>query len=166
MRRHLAKSELENRELDGVLKMIRSLVAVLVLAVGAPAAIAQEAYPSRNVTIIVPLAAGSGTDIMARVLATSLSAKFAKSFTVENRPGAAGVTGAEYTARQPSDGYTLMFGGNGTHSAGPHLSKNIKYDPIKDFTPISRLAGAAGVGLARPRVLKNSSTAVGGQRRI
>jgi tripartite-type tricarboxylate transporter receptor subunit TctC len=150
MPRHLPKNELENRELDEVFKMIRSFVAILAFALGVSAAIAQEAYPSRNVTIIVPLAAGSGTDIMARVLATSLSAKFGKSFTVENRPGAAGVTGAEYTARQPNDGYTLMFGGNGTHSAGPHLSKSIKYDPIKDFTPISRLAGAGAVLLVHP----------------
>src|SRR6185436_19035751 len=59
-------------------------------------------------------------------------------------------TGAEYTARQPNDGYTLMFGGNGTHSAGPHLSKNVKYDPIKDFTPISRLATAGAVLLVLP----------------
>ena len=115
-----------------------------------PVALAQDAYPSRNVTIIVPLAAGSGTDIMARVLATGLTAKFGKSFTVENRPGANAITGAEYAARQPNDGYTLMFGGNGTHSANPHLSKNIKYDPIKDFTPISRLATAGAVLLVLP----------------
>ena len=130
--------------------MFRGLIAVAGLALSVSAALAQDAYPSRNVTIIVPLAAGSGTDIMARVLATSLSAKFGKSFTVENRPGAAGITGAEYSARQPNDGYTLMFGGNGTHSAGPHLSKNIKYDPIKDFTPISRLATAGAVLLVLP----------------
>ncbi len=113
-------------------------------------ALAQDAYPSRNVTIIVPLAAGSGTDIMARVLATGLTAKFGKSFIVENRPGANAITGAEYAARQPNDGYTLMFGGNGTHSANPHLSKNIKYDPIKDFTPIARLATAGAVLLVLP----------------
>ena len=101
-------------------------------------------------TIIVPLAAGSGTDIMARVLATGLTAKFGKSFIVENRPGANAITGAEYAARQPNDGYTLMFGGNGTHSANPHLSKSIKYDPIKDFTPIARLATAGAVLLVLP----------------
>ena len=130
--------------------MIQVLLAALGLAACLSSAMAQDNYPSRNVTIVVPLAAGSGTDIMARVLATSLSAKLGKSFTVENRPGANAVTGAEYTARQPNDGYTLMFGGNGTHSAGPHLSRNIKYDPIKDFTPISRLATAGAVLLVHP----------------
>ncbi len=115
-----------------------------------PVALAQDAYPNRNVTIIVPLAAGSGTDIMARVLATGLTAKLGKPFTVENRPGANAITGAEYAARQPNDGYTLMFGGNGTHSANPHLSRSIKYDPIKDFTPISRLATAGAVLLVLP----------------
>ena len=130
--------------------MIQVLLAALGLVACLPSAMAQDSYPGRNVTIVVPLAAGSGTDIMARVLATSLSAKLGKSFTVENRPGANAVTGAEYTARQPNDGYTLMFGGNGTHSAGPHLSRNIKYDPIKDFTPIARLATAGAVLLVHP----------------
>ena len=130
--------------------MFRGLIAVASLALSVSVALAQDAYPSRNVTIIVPLAAGSGTDIMARVLATGLTAKLGKSFTVENRPGANAITGAEYAARQPNDGYTLMFGGNGTHSANPHLSKTIKYDPIKDFTPISRLATAGAVLLVLP----------------
>ena len=130
--------------------MVRSVFVALGFALCASAALAQDPYPSRNVTIIVPLAAGSGTDIMARVLAASLSARLGKSFTVENRPGANAITGAEYAARQPNDGYTLMFGGNGTHSANPHLSKTIKYDPIKDFTPISRLATAGAVLLVLP----------------
>jgi tripartite-type tricarboxylate transporter receptor subunit TctC len=130
--------------------MFRGSIAVATVALSVSVALAQDAYPSRNVTIIVPLAAGSGTDIMARVLATSLTAKLGKSFTVENRPGANAITGAEYVARQPNDGYTLMFGGNGTHSANPHLSKSIKYDPIKDFTPISRLATAGAVLLVLP----------------
>ena len=84
--------------------MIQVLLAALGLAACLSSAMAQDSYPSRNVTIVVPLAAGGGTDIMARVLATSLSAKLGKSFTVENRPGANAVTGAEYTARQPNDG--------------------------------------------------------------
>jgi tripartite-type tricarboxylate transporter receptor subunit TctC len=130
--------------------MFRGLIAGASLALSVSVALAQDAYPSRNVTIIVPLAAGSGTDIMARVLATGLTAKFGKSFIVENRPGANAITGAEYAARQPNDGYTLMFGGNGTHSANPHLSRAIKYDPIKDFTPIARLATAGAVLLVLP----------------
>jgi tripartite-type tricarboxylate transporter receptor subunit TctC len=116
----------------------------------ASAAVAQDGYPSRNVTIVVPLAAGSGTDIMARVLAASLTAKLGKPFTVENRPGANGITGTDYLARQPNDGYTLMIGGNTTHSANPHLSKNVKYDPIKDFTPVSRLVTVGAVLVVPP----------------
>ena len=130
--------------------MFRGLIAVASLALSVSVALAQDAYPSRNVTIIVPLAAGSGTDIMARVLATGLTAKFGKSFIVENRPGANAITGAEYAARQPNDGYTLMFGGNGTHSANPHLSKNIKYDPIKDFTHIAYVGGPPNVFVVSP----------------
>src|SRR3954453_19269228 len=132
------------------ISMLRSLIAALGLVLCASAASAQDAYPSRSVTIVVPLAAGSGTDIMARMLATGLAAKLGKPFTVENRPGANAITGAEYVARQPNDGYTLMLGGNGTHSANPHLAKAIKYDPIKDFTPIARLVTAGGVLVVLP----------------
>jgi len=130
--------------------MRRHLIIALGLVLCASAADAEDAYPSRNVTIVVPLAAGSGTDIMARVLATGLTAKLGKPFTVENRPGANGIPAAEYVARQPNDGTTLMLGGNGTHSANPHLSKVIKYDPLKDFTPIARLVTAGGVLVVRP----------------
>lgn len=130
--------------------MKRIWFAAFVSIVGASAALAQDAYPSRNVTIVVPLAAGSGTDIMARVLATSLTSKLGKPFTVENRPGANGIPATEHVARQPNDGYTLMLGGNTTHSANPHLSKTIKYDPIKDFSPISRLATAGAVLVVLP----------------
>jgi tripartite-type tricarboxylate transporter receptor subunit TctC len=136
--------------------MVRSLIAALGFALCASATLcasetwAQDAYPSRGVTIVVPLAAGSGTDIMARILATSLTTKLGKPFTVENRPGANGITAAEYVARQPNDGTTLMLGGNGTHSANPHLSKIIKYDPIDDFTPIARLVTAGGVLVVLP----------------
>ena len=95
--------------------MFRGLIAVASLALSVSVALAQDAYPSRNVTIIVPLAAGSGTDIMARVLATGLTAKFGKSFIVENRPGANAITGAEYAARQPNDSR-----GGCRHLAGGH----------------------------------------------
>ncbi|MCX7313163.1 MAG: tripartite tricarboxylate transporter substrate binding protein [Hyphomicrobiales bacterium] len=130
--------------------MFRGLVVALAVAVCPSPAIAQESYPNRNVTIVVPLAAGSGTDIMARVLAASLSNRLGKAFTVENKPGANGIPATEHVARQPNDGYTLMLGGNTTHSANVHLFKTIKYDPIRDFTPVSRLATAGAVLVVAP----------------
>lgn len=124
--------------------MLRLVVSALLL-LSTPYAFAEPGYPARNVTIIVPLAAGSGTDIMARELADGLSRKLGRSFIVENRPGANGIPATEHVARVPADGYTLMMGGNTTHSANPHLSKTLKYDPVRDFTPISRLATAGAV---------------------
>ena len=116
----------------------------------AAAAWAQDGYPTRDVIIIVPLAAGSGTDIMARVLASGLTEKLGKPFTVENRPSANGIPATEYVARQPADGYTLMLGDSTTHSANPNLFTTLKYDPIKDFTPIARLATAGAVLVVAP----------------
>src|SRR5580698_2887914 len=107
--------------------MLRSFAAIIGVVICGAVAMAQDGYPTRNVMIIVPLAAGSGTDIMARVLASGLSDKLGKPFTVENRPGANGIPATEYVARQPADGYTLMLGGNTTHSANPHLFTTLKY---------------------------------------
>ena len=130
--------------------MLRSFAAIIGAVLCGAVAMAQDGYPTRNVIIIVPLAAGSGTDIMARVLASGLTDKLRKPFTVENRPGASGIPATEYVARQPADGYTLMLGGNTTHSANPHLFTTLKYDPVKDFTPIARLATAGAVLVVAP----------------
>jgi tripartite-type tricarboxylate transporter receptor subunit TctC len=103
------------------------------------------------VTIVVPFGAGSGTDVMARTLADELSKKIGQAVVVENRPGGASIPAAEYVARSVPDGYTLFMGGNTTHSANPHLFKELRYDPVKDFTPISRLAMAGAVLVVSPK---------------
>jgi tripartite-type tricarboxylate transporter receptor subunit TctC len=112
---------------------------------------AQSGYPTRAVTIVVPFGAGSGTDVMARTLADELSKKIGQAVVVENRPGGASIPAAEYVARSVPDGYTLFMGGNTTHSANPHLFKELRYDPVKDFTPISRLAMAGAVLVVSPK---------------
>ena len=115
--------------------IIEPLGAALGFAACLSSAMAQDSYPSRNVTIVVPLAAGSGTDIMARVLATSLSAKLGKSFTWSSNRPVAMLSPAPNTRRGSRiDGYT-MFGGNGTHSAGPHLSREHQIRPDQGLHP-------------------------------
>ncbi len=121
--------------------MLRSLLVAALLAAAAPA-VAQDAYPSRNIQLIVPFGAGSGTDSMARELAQALSNELGQTVVVDNRPGANGMIAAELAAKAPGDGYTLVMAGNTTHSANPYLFKTLRYDPIKDFTPIARLATA------------------------
>jgi tripartite-type tricarboxylate transporter receptor subunit TctC len=113
------------------------MAAVAALAVG-PDALAQ-AYPSRPVKIVVSFAAGSGSDIIARVLAEDLRLAFGQAFVVDNKPGASAQIAAEYVAKSPPDGYTLFATSNTAHSANPFLFKTLRYDPVKDFTSITRV---------------------------
>ena len=130
------------------MKPILLSFAALLWATGAPA---QSSYPTHAITIVVPFGAGSGTDVMARTLADALSRKLGQPVVVENRPGGASIPAAEYVARAAPDGYTLFMGGNTTHSANPHLFKELRYDPLRDFTPISRLATAGAVLVVAPK---------------
>ena len=98
-----------------------------------------ETYPSRRITVIVPFAAGSGTDSVARIVTQRLAEMLSAIIVVENRPGASGSIGATAAARSAPDGYTLFFGGTSTHAANPSLLKSIQYSPKEDFAPIARL---------------------------
>jgi tripartite-type tricarboxylate transporter receptor subunit TctC len=111
---------------------------VACLAITASAAGAQP-YPSKPITIVVPFAAGSGTDSITRIVAQYLSVALNQSVVVENKVGASGVLAATFVARAAPDGYTLLMATNSTHSANPHLFKNLGYDPVKDFAPVARL---------------------------
>lgn len=110
----------------------------------APAAWAQ-AWPSKPVRIVVPFAPGGTTDLLARALAPELSKSFGQQFIVENRAGAGGNLGAEVVARSPADGHTLLMGTVGTHGINRALYDKLPYDPIKDFAPITLVAGVPNV---------------------
>ena len=96
-------------------------------------------YPSRYITLIVPLAAGSGTDSVARLVAAKLGEAVGSQVIVENKVGANGAIGAAAAARAAPDGYTLLIGGVTTHASNPNLMKSISYNPITDFAPIEQL---------------------------
>lgn len=99
-----------------------------------------EWRPTRPINLIVPFAAGSGTDAVARTLAPMLSAELGgATVTVDNRPGANGTIAAMAVVRAPADGHTLLVTTNTPHAANPWLMRRLDYDPIADFTPISRL---------------------------
>jgi tripartite-type tricarboxylate transporter receptor subunit TctC len=117
--------------------MKRLAFALVWLACSASPAFAQ-AYPTKPITLIVPFAAGSGTDGVARVVAQRLSERVKQPVLVENKPGANAQIGAESVAKAAPDGYTLLVATNTSHSANPSLYKNLRYDPIRDFTPIAR----------------------------
>jgi tripartite-type tricarboxylate transporter receptor subunit TctC len=116
------------------------------------AAAAAEAYPSRPITIIVPFGAGSGTDIVTRIIAQPLGIALNQNIVVDNRQGANGGIAAAYVAKAPPDGYTLLMSTNSPHSSNPFLLKNIAYDPVKDFAPITRIGSFTLMLVANPAV--------------
>jgi tripartite-type tricarboxylate transporter receptor subunit TctC len=97
-------------------------------------------YPNKPVNIVVGFGPGSGTDIVARIIAEELKTAFKQPFVVLNRPGATAAIAAEQVAAAAPDGYTLFITSNSSHSVNPHLYKSLRYDPKKDFTPIGRIA--------------------------
>ena len=128
----------------------RSLAIAAALLAVSPAA-AQEAWPARRVTMIVPFGVGSTTDALARYLSELYKDLLGQPFIVENRGGAGGTLGGNAVARAAPDGYTILVGGNTTHSAAPALVKNVPYDPVKDFTPIARFGKLASVLVTNPQ---------------
>ena len=116
------------------MSIVRSLLAVAACA-GIIAAQAQT-YPSRPITLVVSFAAGSGTDSVARIVSQKLSERLKQPVVVDNKPGANGQIAAEFVKNAKADGYTLWMTTNTTHSANPSLYKELRYDPVKDFTPI------------------------------
>ena len=100
---------------------------------------AAQTWPTRPITLVVPFAAGSGSDTGARIVGEYLGAALGQRLVVENRVGAVGAIGAAAVARAQPDGYTLLVGTNSTHGSNPALLATMPYDPIKDFVPIVRV---------------------------
>ena len=115
----------------------------------ATGAMAQNAYPQRPVTMIVPFAAGGPTDVIARIVGDHMSRTLGQQIVIENVAGAGGTTGITRAAQSQPDGYTIMMGHMGTHGAAPALYPNLKYDPTKDFVPVGLAAGTPIVIVAK-----------------
>jgi tripartite-type tricarboxylate transporter receptor subunit TctC len=107
-------------------------------------------YPSRPIRLIVPFPPGGSTDILARALGEKLSQGLAQPVVIDNRPGAGGSIGAEAVARAAPDGYTLMMGHLGTLAVNPAIYKNLPYDPVKSFAPVSLMAIVPSVLVVNP----------------
>lgn len=132
-------------------------IAVALLG-SATGAIAQNAsYPNgRPVTLVLPFAAGSGTDTTTRLIAKELGTALNTTTVIDNKAGANGSIAASFVARAPADGYTLFVTTNTTHSANPYLLKNMTYDPIKDFTPIARTGDLPFMLVINPEIPANT----------
>jgi len=97
----------------------------------------RASYPTRPIRLIVPMAAGSATDVWARVISERMSQTLGQKIIVDIRPGAGTMTGAEFVARAPADGYTLLLGDIATYALNPQLHRKLAYDPVRDFSPVS-----------------------------
>lgn len=101
---------------------------------------AQTPYPNRPISLVVPFAAGGPNDVMSRIVSEHMSRTLGQPIIIENVAGAGGTTGSGRVAQAQPDGYTLVSGHVGTHAAAPALYPNLRYDPVKDFTPVSVVA--------------------------
>jgi tripartite-type tricarboxylate transporter receptor subunit TctC len=133
------------------MKRIGGLLIGLTLALASSAAIAQ-AWPSRPIKWIVPFAPGGTTDILARTIAEKLTGVLGQPVVIDNRPGAGGGVGAEITAKSAADGYTIMGGTISTHAINASLYKNLPYDPVRDFAPITLIARVPNMLVVNPEV--------------
>ena len=115
-------------------------------------------YPNHQIKIISPFATGGIADGFSRIIAQGLSESFGQPVIVENKTGGGGNIGADFVAKSPADGYTLIMGSIGTHAVNPFLVKNMPYDPLKDFVPVVFVLDAEGLLAVNPSLpVKNVS---------
>jgi tripartite-type tricarboxylate transporter receptor subunit TctC len=119
------------------------------IAIATAPAFAQS-YPAKPITIVVPFAAGSGTDQQARAYAQAITAEYKIPVVVDDRAGASGFIASQYVAKAAPDGYTILMTTNTTHAANEHLFKKLPYDPVKDFTPVALLSKGHMLLLVQP----------------
>ena len=135
--------------------LFRALAAAAALAMAACTAVAfaqAPAYPAKPVRIVVPYPAGGTTDIIARLAAAQLSERLRQPFVVENRAGASGAIGSVAVAQAAADGYTLVMGTASSHGINSALQKNLPYDAVKDFAPVTVVASTPNIIVVHPSV--------------
>ncbi|WP_225783554.1 tripartite tricarboxylate transporter substrate binding protein [Xenophilus sp. Marseille-Q4582] len=134
----------------------RKVLVGLAASAWAVRASAQDGYPNKAITLVVPQAAGGANDAIARVLAQRLSEQLGQSVVVDNKPGAGGTLATAGAARARPDGYTLLVTADSAHVIGPALYKNPGFDPVKDFTPVAPVATAGYTVVANPSFPANT----------
>jgi tripartite-type tricarboxylate transporter receptor subunit TctC len=120
-------------------RFLGQIAITLFIACVSAGTVCAQAYPSKTARIVVPFAAGGGTDVIARYLAAGLTESLKHQVIVDNRPGANAIVGTEHVARAPADGYTLLFVSS-PHSVNPSMYAKLPYDTLRDFAPVSLIA--------------------------
>lgn len=118
----------------------RSMLIAAAAATPLARALAQGAYPNRPIRVVAPFTAGAAADTLLRKVNEAAGKLLGQAIIVDNKAGAQGAIAARIVAKAPSDGYTLIMGGNSSHAANVHTLKGMGYDPVKDFTPITQLS--------------------------
>jgi tripartite-type tricarboxylate transporter receptor subunit TctC len=111
-----------------------------------------QGWPAKTVRVVVPFAPGGTADTLGRLVSQKLGESLKESFVIENRGGAGGVIGSDLVAKAVPDGYTLLVSGVASHCIAPALSKNVPFDPVRDFTHIALFGGPPGVLVVNPSV--------------
>jgi len=126
-------------------------LAVLAAAIAVAPLLAQaEAFPEKPITFVVPFAAGTATDQIARALGTQITAETKQAVVIDNKAGASGFIASQSVAKAPADGYTVLITTNTTHAANEHLFKKLPYDPVKDFAPVAALGKGGQIMVVNP----------------
>jgi len=132
--------------------MVRIATATLLAATAAlasPPGYSAEAYPQKPVRLVIPFSPGGGTDILARAASDKLSDALGTSIVIDNRPGAGSTVGVGLVAREPADGYTLLFT-SASYTFAPNFYRDLPYDPIRDFKPITMFGSQPSILVVHP----------------
>ncbi|MVW78106.1 tripartite tricarboxylate transporter substrate binding protein [Bordetella sp. 02P26C-1] len=131
----------QEEDMQNYLRIASLMVAMTVGALSAaPAVSAEQKWPERPIRMVIPFAAGGGTDVLGRMLAQKMSEGLGQPIVVENKPGAGGSVGTADVAKATPDGYTILLGSSSTHGINPVLYSKLPYDAINDFEPIALIA--------------------------
>jgi tripartite-type tricarboxylate transporter receptor subunit TctC len=125
------------------------VIAASILAAGIAPALAQDKWPSKPITYIVPFGAGGTTDVLARLVTPKAATALGTSFVIENKPGAGGGMGSDFTAKAAPDGYTIQGGTISSHAINVSLYTKLPYDPIKNFQPITMIGSMPNILVVR-----------------
>src|SRR5258707_10552500 len=137
---------------------MRTLFAAALAVLISVAAQAQDNWPQRAVTLVVPFGAGGSADLTARIIATHLQARFGTPFVIDNKGGAGGSIGAGFVAKAPNDGYTLLVGTVSSNAINAALYTRLSYDLDRDFQPVSLLVRFSNLLFVNPKIPATSVT--------
>ena len=138
-------------------RMTMTLLGVFGFVAAMPTAALAQAYPTKTVRIIVPYPAGGTSDILARSISEKLTASLGQTVIVENKPGANGNIGADFVAKSPPDGYTVLLADIGALAISPSVYPTLPFDPARDFAPVTMVAYSPHILVVHPSVAANST---------